>query len=442
MEQELLPKPETDLPTPRPLTPERSDGEQAEKEIPAHVGEKAGRKFQFPKFFLLGILFVVILALIGGIYYLDKNSSNKQVVETKINYPLPRHNNLTRDSLPSVTHTPNTSFTYLKDNDVYLDGSKITDTNGTIYKYEYSEDNQMIIYITGKKANSGNHVYIDQPREVFIQKIGQDPQKIFELTPVYEPNSDYALKINDIGFSEDGKDLALTTTQNLYIYDMTGTPKNSIDLPKKDQGLVYFYGRPAFSANNSKVLLRKGYYEGSGNSVVELSTKKVTDLGYSAYVAGSYAIGWLPNDKMLVYDYSDASSNESPESPKTSLIIVSSDNVKEKTYPLNKILGASVSVGGKLYAVTTDGYDSKTSELIEFDTSDGSRKIIAKLPTIGNSTHSAAIAYSKKLNIIFVDTRNTLNGTQLNRVYQVDLSSPNPQFTLFQDNSELFGQDY
>lgn len=77
MSEELLPKPLTDLPLP-------------EKEIPAKTGlafqgvslEGYGRKFPFPKFVFLGIGFVILLGVIGGAYFLGRNSILKELSPT------------------------------------------------------------------------------------------------------------------------------------------------------------------------------------------------------------------------------------------------------------------------------------------------------------------------------------------------------------------------
>lgn len=63
-EQKDLPKPQVDLPLP-------------EKELPTHV--ETGRKLPFPKYVFLGIVFVILLGVIGGAYFLGRNSVFKEL---------------------------------------------------------------------------------------------------------------------------------------------------------------------------------------------------------------------------------------------------------------------------------------------------------------------------------------------------------------------------
>lgn len=66
-DQPILPKPELDLPLP-------------EKEIPAHAEEdQTKRKLPFPKYVFLGAVFVLLLIIVGGAYFLGRNSVFKEL---------------------------------------------------------------------------------------------------------------------------------------------------------------------------------------------------------------------------------------------------------------------------------------------------------------------------------------------------------------------------
>lgn len=117
MPEEFLPKPKTDLPTPEKDLP------LPEKELPAHATESKqssegleneNSKGSFIlKSFLLGILFVILVVLIGGGSFLlgrnTKGSSdnNQQVVETQVSAPT---------SSPAPTHNPRSNLNpYIND---------------------------------------------------------------------------------------------------------------------------------------------------------------------------------------------------------------------------------------------------------------------------------------------------------------------------------------
>lgn len=76
--EKLLPKPQTDLPLP-------------EKEIPAEAGlASKGVAFRsYRKYLVLGIVFVILLAIIGGAYFLGRNSVLKELNPTAPAIPSP-----------------------------------------------------------------------------------------------------------------------------------------------------------------------------------------------------------------------------------------------------------------------------------------------------------------------------------------------------------------
>ncbi len=90
-EQAKLPKPELDLPKPQ------TDLPLPEKELPSHSTpalqdetlEGYGGRFHFPKYIFLGIAFVILLSIIGGAYFLGRNSVFKELNPTAPTVPPP-----------------------------------------------------------------------------------------------------------------------------------------------------------------------------------------------------------------------------------------------------------------------------------------------------------------------------------------------------------------
>ena len=87
-EQKDLPKPQTDLPLPeRDLPLPENLLPAGRQEIPSHSApalqgealEGYGRKFPFPKYVFTTVVFVILLAIIGGAYYLGRNSVFKEL---------------------------------------------------------------------------------------------------------------------------------------------------------------------------------------------------------------------------------------------------------------------------------------------------------------------------------------------------------------------------
>src|SRR3990167_6011065 len=73
-DQEKLPKPELDLPLPEKEIPARTDS--ASQGVPLRG---YGGKFPFPKYIFLGIVFVFLLLIVGGAYFLGRNSVFKEL---------------------------------------------------------------------------------------------------------------------------------------------------------------------------------------------------------------------------------------------------------------------------------------------------------------------------------------------------------------------------
>jgi len=73
--------------TPIPLNP--ISGSQTPTPPPPVVQNEPKKRFPIPKYAFLGIVFIVLLAIIGGAYLLGKNSSNKLAYQTPLDLPEP-----------------------------------------------------------------------------------------------------------------------------------------------------------------------------------------------------------------------------------------------------------------------------------------------------------------------------------------------------------------
>lgn len=146
MPEELLPKPQTDLPLPDKDLP------LPEKEIPANLAsqdhplqgygdkdEKPKREFHFLRSFILGFLFVILIAVIGvGVFILGKNmkSDNTSSVTSKVNSPSPTPN-------PLVNWETYTN-TIAKFSVQYPSGWKLIDSLSSVI-IQKDDENQLLI---------------------------------------------------------------------------------------------------------------------------------------------------------------------------------------------------------------------------------------------------------------------------------------------------------
>lgn len=119
-EQKDLPKPQVDLPLP-------------EKELPTHV--ETGRKLPFPKYVFLGIVFVILLGVIGGAYFLGRNSVFKELNPVAPAIPPPDEPKYEGTPIPEPTESPKT-FTITKT----ATGKLLTETK---YGLSFEFDNNL-----------------------------------------------------------------------------------------------------------------------------------------------------------------------------------------------------------------------------------------------------------------------------------------------------------
>jgi hypothetical protein len=425
MPEEFLPKPQTDLPLPEKELPSNATDPVVKNENPEHHGNHSASKL-----LMLGVIGALIIAGLIGAYFFSKSASNSSNIAS--NTPIPTN--------PSKSFKLE-DFPYLRDNEIYIGNKQITNTNGTVYKFVYSEDTNTLAYIKGisKRSSPDAEPYLD-PESVYVQKVDGSPKLIQTLTPSPEPNSDYRYRITDIAFTPDGRQLMVTTNQELSLWDFDPEPEliSEFSLPKQEgpggRGQIFYYGDPRLSPDGSKVLLTKGYYEGASNSIVDLSTKKVTGLDNSSYVLGEYYVDWLPGNKLLSFEYGDMTTG----TPSSSFNIYSSSNNKEKSYKFNKNVNDSILIGNNLYSVVTNSTDYSSGEkyLVAFNTDNGAIKTVATLPNLPDY-YVSDMRYSSALNSIFINISSGIPNQVMNKIYVVNLNNSNPQLELFKDNAGL-----
>ncbi len=262
-------------------------------------------RLRLKKLAVVGLFFLLLL-VIGGFmhrqYILKIKSTNpsKTISTSQLVTPTP----------PSIDAT----FVFYREDELWAkdkSGSsrKITKTDGSIYAFDYSYSREKVAYITGtKKTNENNYTNIE-PESVHLYSLDTSSDAtIYRLTPKILAGNGYSEQIIAIKFSPDGSILAITTTDSMYFYDVQGGSLQKVfskptDLSAGIGSRVYGYHDPLFSPSNSYVVLEAGYYEGSGQDVVNISTGEVTDLPYSSYSSGEVVLGWVSETHFIIAEF-------------------------------------------------------------------------------------------------------------------------------------------
>ncbi len=149
--------------------------------------------------------------------------------------------------------------------------AKIPPVN-TVSAYNYNSSKNMVAYITGNIYGDNDdilevHIYFFDTKENRL---------LYSLQNKNVNDEDYVYRLSDVGFSQDGTLLAITTTEDLFIYNLeTKTLISEFKKPKeKGYGGAWSYGNPQFSLDKTKLLLTAGYYEGTGSILFDLQKKQ------------------------------------------------------------------------------------------------------------------------------------------------------------------------
>ncbi len=170
-------------------------------------------------------------------------------------------------------------------------------------EFSYSDKLHAIAYITGDRWGSEEDK--TALRSVYIYFLDtKENRKIIDIRNRGQKDKyEYVFGLTDAGFSDDGKYLAIFTSEDLYLYDMQTqalTHEFHEGYPlKAGVGGVFSYSHPRFTSDDNKILITVGYYEGSSQAVYDTTTRNLTKLPYSMYGYGDEALEWY-KDKLIV----------------------------------------------------------------------------------------------------------------------------------------------
>lgn len=297
------------------------------------------------------IILVTILAilLIGAIYIILNNGFLNGINLKKEGNPT---------SIQDTMQLNDEKLIYQKDEQLWLlttaGESKQITTNQNIFRFQQSNDGSVVAFITGEKTtNPNNYTYII-PSSVYVYLTDSGlGKKVYELTPKDFGQSDYAISIKDVEVSEDGSKVAITTSDSLFVYDVASQKLETVfsfPITTPEQSMVYAYSDPQFSPDNTKILFRKGYYEGSSSAFVDLTNNEVKDLPYQAYTSGQTTLGWLDNSTLIINKIQDGDT-ESASSTIQTVKLAEPDN-QILVASLEGLIYSSYIFSDKVYAIS------------------------------------------------------------------------------------------
>jgi hypothetical protein len=268
--------------------------------------------------FWLGIGLGVLLTAIGvallwqqGFLIVSESRLSVETVPSNIPGPTP---------LPPEEEFADTSMiVFKKDNELWhiLPGGQeeqLTQTGGEVIDYSQAFPSSFVAYIRGQKIptsdsiGGGGGYYKPYQVDLYNVDTGETETILpFPSTRIPGVNLEFVNELKDVQFSDDSSLLAITTSQDLYIYSWpTKQLSHIFNIPYQGEttaGGVFSYNKPLFSTDNSLLALTKGYYEGGGSMMVDLQSKQTFDLPYSVgYGGGQRIIDWISPTSYLVKD--------------------------------------------------------------------------------------------------------------------------------------------
>jgi hypothetical protein len=397
-----------------------------------------------PILILIGIL-ILILVTVGTYYFGTKNSVSQNSQTNSINTPSPQSQNISQDKNVLAVFIRNRELWQLNQNQ---ESKKITDTGSTVFAFDTLTEKNLLVFITEKLINHSSNFTEIEPDTVFLQKIGQPAEKIFELQPkIVDPNfNDYKLQLRDVGFSKDGRFLAITTSDSLWLYDLTTKKQTNVftKIPDLNKGAVYAYSTPIFSPDNKQLILKRGFYEGSDQILVNLASGDIKELGYQSYVSGQIVIDWLNNQEILVSEYTDVTSQDNISKLKITTL---PDQKDQQTFEFEGFASVVVNKNDLYIATRLNKLHENNSFIDNFDSiirlnlKTGEQKTLYSAKTTGidgsdKSVRNLKLA-SDKLLIGFYQAGHTPKGFY--NIYSLDISgkTEQPEIKLVQENASL-----
>jgi hypothetical protein len=320
---------------------------------------------------IICLILLVIVLILGGVLALimKYQNSSKEILPKALEES--KKDVITESDKITPLPTPDFSknkpdLVYLKDGGLWLSDSsgnskRITNTEQSVYLYEASTNNSIIVYANKEKPTNNEYTL---PNSVYIYFLQTEETKIiYELKPQVVPDTEYYISIRDIGISADGTKVAITTNDSLFLYDvLSGSLKEIFSYPVKfptTEVPILAFTSPTFSPDNSKLFFHKGYIEGGSYGWVDLTTKKVTNLPYSGYISGKRIIAWFDNSSLIIDEY-----EMDPPSSLSSKILV--ERLLDQTQlnflvNFNGSTSSIIYVNNKLYAI------KENNTIVEFD---------------------------------------------------------------------------
>ncbi len=176
-----------------------------------------------------------------------------------------------------------------------------------IIRVAYSEQTKYVALLLGVYDHNGKNEF-----KVYIT----DTSKNAEFTTVLEksyPTATTHESVSDISFSPNGKLLGIATTNEFYTYDIDSAESAPAQLQFSNteplKGDRFVYRRPIFSADNSKVLILKGYYEGGEFIVYDLNKKQFVPFPNKSFTTYESTVGWY-NNQVVISRYSNSEINK------------------------------------------------------------------------------------------------------------------------------------
>lgn len=199
-------------------------------------------------------------------------------------------------------------YYYYSDTNSYQE-IKVSSESLPVTSFDFVDGQNLFAYVVNPDPLSDQYLNDEKISEVYVGKGNPlveslSIEKIYSLEFKYEPSWDYASMVSDVKFSPDGKKLAITTHDAIWMYDVEKKSLvNTINTPE-DQNIIpknlYGYINPRYSPDGKKLLVSKSYWGRSSDILIDLVTNKVHDFkNVSGEGGGSYYVDWSDSDNLV-----------------------------------------------------------------------------------------------------------------------------------------------